>query len=255
MNKEFGKLTGNQFRQLVDLLPVMQAQQQEMLSDLAATSKERWSELLKGDYNWGWCYELPFISHIALAIVALGLGDYIKQTAAQPDPQQSILDDAHKDLIESHHPEFEVQDILGLVMSMGKTVNSICLYGRSLSALVEEVREKGDLESLFNAVRVDRTVVNCPTVADCIAKAELRSDQAFFNKLALAFKGPSKKQMASLAGMKFSFATLRELEINDLSDDKLERLMVETLEVYAKVGSAPKNLRAHYQHFRKFRTI
>ena len=61
--------------------------------------------------------------------------------------------------------------------------------------------------------------------------------------------------MASLAGMKFSFAALRELEINDLSDDKLEKLMVETLEVYAKVGSAPKNLRAHYQHFRKFKTI
>ena len=255
MPKEYKKLTGNQFRQLVDLLPVMQAQQQEMLSDLAATSEERWTELLKGDYNWGWCYELPFTSHIAISFVALGLGEYLKETASQPDPQQVILDDAHKDLIESHHPEFEIQDILGLVMSLGKTINSICLYGRSLSALVEEVREKGDLESLFNAVRVDRTVLNCPTVADCIAKAELRSDQAFFTKLQLALKGPSKKQMASLAGMKFSFATLKELEINDLSDIQLEKLMVETLEVYAKVGSAPKNLRAHYQHFRKFKTI
>ena len=55
--------------------------------------------------------------------------------------------------------------------------------------------------------------------------------------------------------MKFSFATLKELEINDLSDIQLEKLMVDTLEVYAKVGSAPKNLRAHYQHFRKFKTI
>ena len=226
-----------------------------MLSDLAATSDERWAELLKGDYSWGWCYELPFMSHIAICIVALGLSEHLKQAAAQSDPQQSILDDAHKDLIEAHHPDFELQDILALVMSMGKTVNSICLYGRSLSALVAEVREENDLESLFKAVRVDRTVMNCPTVADCIAKAELRSDQAFFDKLQLALKGPSKKQMASLSAMKFSFATLRELEINDLTDMQLEKLMVETLEVYAKVGTAPKNLRAHYQQFRKFKTI
>ena len=255
MQKEFGKLTSQQFRQLIDLLPIIQAQQREMLADLAATTEERWDELLTGGYNWGWCYELPFMGHIALTVVALGLGDYVKQAAGQADPQQLILDDAHKDLVENHHPSFEVQDILGLVMSIGKTVTSICLYGRSLSALIEDVRETGNVESLFNAVRVDRTALNCPTIADRIAKAELCSDDSFFKKLQLALKGPSKKQMASLSGMKYSFATLKELEIDDLSDIQLQKLMVETLEVYANVSSAPKNLRAHYQNFRKFKTI
>ena len=55
--------------------------------------------------------------------------------------------------------------------------------------------------------------------------------------------------------MKFSMHVLMDSGLKDLSDDELEELMVHVLEVYKDVPGARKNIRMHYQNFRKFPTI
>ncbi|MES2191588.1 MAG: hypothetical protein V4454_15825 [Pseudomonadota bacterium] len=255
LNKEYGKLTAAQFRGFVDQLPLFQGQAEEMRKAMRDTPKERWRELLKSDYSWAWIYEFPFIVHIVLAVYAFNLGDWVADVASSPDPQQKVLDEILNDPVEDFHPDLEIQDGLGITVSLTRTIQSILLFGRSLSALIQDVRETENLDSLFKAIKVDRSVVNCPTVADCIAKAELQDNKAFFKRLSNAFKGPSQKEWAGLAGMKFSFNFLREAEIDDLSDAELEQLMVHTLEVYKDVPGARKNLRMHYQNFRKFPSI
>jgi len=85
--------------------------------------------------------------------------------------------------------------------------------------------------------------------------AELVGDKKFFTRLSNALKGPSQKKWAGLAKMKLSFLILRELEINDLSDEALEQLMVHTLHAYQDVPGARKNLRMHYLNSRKLKTI
>lgn len=255
MKKEYGKLTAAQFRGFVDQLPLFQSQAEEMRKTMRATPKERWDELLKSDYSWAWIYEFPAVVHLLLCFHAFNLQEWAAEVAKAPDPQQKVLDEIHDDPIEDFHPDLEVQDGLGVVVSLTRTMQSILLYGRSLSALIQDVRVTENLDSLFKAIKVDRSVVSCQTAADCIAKAELQDDKAFFRRLSNAFKGPSQKEWAGLAGMKFSFNVLMEAEINDLSDIELEQLMVHTLEVYKDVPGARKNLRMHYQNFRKFPSI
>lgn len=255
MSKEYGKLTATQFRGFVDQLPVFQAVAEEMRKLMQDAPDAKWNEVLKEDYSWAWAYEFPLVVHLALATYAFGLTEWLTEVSASPDPQQRVLDDFNTEILGDFHPDLEIQDGVGLVVSVTRTLQSVLMYGRSLSALIQEVRDKGDLECLFKAIKMDRTVVNCPTVADRIAKAELQNDKAFFRRLSSAFKGPSQKEWAGLAGMKFSFSVLRELELNDLSDDDLEQLMVHTLDVYKDVPGARKNLRMHYQNSRKFKTI
>jgi len=253
-NKEYGKLTAAQFRSFIDQLPVFQAIAQDMRKLMQDTPDSKWNEILTEDYSWAWVYEFPLFLHLAVAAYAFNLAEWLKDVASSPDPQQRVLDDFHKDPVDGFHPDVDMQHGMGLVVSVARTMECILLFGRSLSALIQEVRDNNDLDSLFKAIKVDRTVVNCPTAADCIAKAELRNDKAFFRRLSNAFKGPSQKEWAGLAGMKFSFNVLRELELNNLSDDELEQLMVHTLGVYKDVPGARKNLRMHYQNFRKFET-
>lgn len=255
MSKEYGKLTASQFRSFVDQLPAFQSKAEDLRKFMQDTPGEKWHKILTEDYSWAWVYEYPFVLHLSVAVYALNLTEWINEVAASDDPQQRVLDDLHKETSDEFHPDVQAQHGLGLVVSVTRTMQSILLFGRSLSALIQEVRDNNDLDCLFKAIKVDRTVVNCPTVADCIAKAELRNDKAFFRRLGNAFKGPSKKEWAGLAAMKFSFNVLRELDLNDLSDNELEQLMVHTLEVYKDVPGARKNLRMHYQNSRKFKTI
>jgi hypothetical protein len=175
--------------------------------------------------------------------------------ANSDDPQQRVLDDLDVDQSDEFHPEVDGQIVIGLVISNIRTMQCIAMFGRSLSSLIHEARETGNPQCLFKAIKVDRTVVNCATAADFIAKAELRNDKAFFRALSNAYRGPSKKEWAGLAAMKISFHLLREMEQNCLSDDDLEHLMVHVLDVYKDVPGARKNLRMHYQNFRQFKTI
>jgi hypothetical protein len=79
------------------------------------------------------------------------------------------------------------------VFSLQRTILSVMLFQRSLSGLVQDVRETGNLDSMFNAIRVDRAVMSCSTFEDRIARAELMGDKRFFHRLRNALKGPTQK--------------------------------------------------------------
>ena len=114
-----------------------------------------------------------------------------------------------------------------------------------MSCLVAEVRESGPTadRALFDAVRLDRTIMACPTVAARISKAELQNETKFFQHLRNALKGPSRKHWDSYRDLRFSFAILREMNFDSLSDDQLEQLFMDTLKLYPNTPNARRNLR------------
>ncbi len=123
-----------------------------------------------------------------------------------------------------------------------------------MSGLVQDVREDGNLDSFFNAIRVDRTVMSCSTFSDRIARAELLGDKRFFLRLRNALKGPTQKHWMAYCDLRYSLFVLRELGFDTMSDAELEQLLVHTLKVYPNTPGARKNLRKHYQHSRKLPT-
>jgi len=256
MQKQYGKLTADQFREVIGMLPEIRYQQAELSEVIVQMSKEKLNALLVRGYSWGEIYEYSFIEHVAIAVVAFNYADTLSAAVRTDDPQRYVLD--HRDPSQDDvgtHPAFEKQALVGLAFSLQRTILSVMLFQRTLSGLIQEVREDDNMDSLFNAVRVDRTTMNCTTIADKIARAEMRQDKHFFIRLRNALKGPTQKHWAAYCDLRYSLFVLRELGFNSLSDVQLEKLLVQDLKVYPNTPSARKNLRAQYQQSRKIKTI
>lgn len=255
--EKYGKLTGQQLKRVLDnaqqLLPRAPAELQEALSQASSAQREN---LLRPGLNWACLYELPLAQHLGVVIHALNLGEHLKAlVAAKDDPGEALMRFMETEISDDHEPNAEPQEVLPLVFSMLRTIRSIQVYQRSMSSLVQEVRETGSHETLFKAVRIDRVAMSAPSIADCIARAELVGDKVFFQHLRNALKGPTNKHWDAYASLRAAFAVLRDMKVNDLSDAELETLMVDTLGVYKRVPGVRKNLRAQYQQSRKIKTI
>lgn len=259
MQKEFGKLTSDQFRAVIGKIPEVLDMLQEMNGLLASSPPAKFdSVMLGGCGSYGYVYELSFIEHLTLVLVALNRQDEVHEMAAAPDPQQALLDSLARDddADRPHNPLFERQSVVTLTYSLGRSIQSMVTYGRSISSLLQEVREKGDQEALLKAIRVDRVVLGCPTAMDVIARAQMRDNKAFFKRVRSALAGPSKKEWVGLDQMRYAFLILREMGVNELSEAALEELMVDKLQVYKPgKGDARRNLRAHYRVSRNMKTI
>ncbi|WP_156004204.1 hypothetical protein [Thiomonas sp. FB-6] len=257
MSKEFGSLSKTQFQNLIARLPEVKGQRDEMASMLHNMSEAKFDALMGEDFSWGGIYELSFVEHLAVVFTGFGRTEWLTAAAAAPDPQQRVLDamDEDDDGPDELPPGVEKGHVVALVFSLQRTVLSIQLYQRSLSALVKDVRETGNLDSLFKVIRVDRAAMSCPSIAQHIARAELRGDKRFFTRLRNALKGPIRKHWEGMADLRYSLVVLRELGFDKLTDNQLEQLLVHDLKVYPNTPTARKNLRAQYQQSRKLGTI
>ena len=256
MTKDYGKLTVGQLKELVGKLPEVSRQRTEFGRLLSELPKAKFDSLMTQGFSWGDIYENTFAEHIAIAVVAFGQVKWLHELEQQPDPQQEMLGTWNSDIEDADlHPGFEKQDLMGIAYSLQRTILSVMLFQRSLSGLIQEVRENDNMDSLFNAVRVDRTAMTCSTIADKIARAEMRQDKRFFLRLRNALKGPTQKHWAAYCDLRYSLYILRELGFTGLSDTELENLLVHNLKVYPNTPSARKNLRAQYTQSKKIKTI
>jgi len=256
--KEYGKLTHDQFDRIVRELPEIRGQMKE-LPELVRSNRERLAEILgPDDHSWGEIYGSPFLEQLAALCVILGLHKPILEVAKTDDPQEEVLNWLMKDGVldqwyDANQKIIDKKHLVWLLVVLQRNILSIMLYHKSMGALVEEVR-KGDEESFFKAIRIDKTVLLCQTFADRLSRAELSGDKDFFIRLRSAIKGPTKKHMAAIQDLRYSIAILRGMGFEDFSDNQLERLFIHT-RLYPNSASALKNLRKHIQDSRKISTI
>ncbi len=255
--KEFGKLTHDQFAKLVSRLPELRGQMSE-LPELMRQKEDRLDELLGSeDYSWGEIYEMPFLEQMAWLFVLLGLNVPLHEAAQSEDPQEAVTrwGETNSPLdawYETREKEIEWKHLVWLTVVLQRNILSIMLYGRSLGALIELVRQGHD-EFLFKAVRIDRTVLLASPCADRLSKAELTNDKEFFRHLCSAMKGLSKKHMIAIQDLRYSIVALRECGFDRFSDEDLERLFIRT-RLYPNSAGALKNLRKHIHESRKIKT-
>ncbi|OAI52518.1 hypothetical protein AYO46_00745 [Betaproteobacteria bacterium SCGC AG-212-J23] len=257
MEKEYRKLTADQFRRAIGQLPEVKASVRELPELLRTASSQKIREALQSGVYWAALYELPLVQHAAFGLYLLGQGDKLVEIAKAADPQGAMLQHMQGGELEGKGPDeadLDLGTVLAVVVSFQRTVFSIMLYKRSISALVAEVREGND-DSLFLAVRVDRAALTCPTIAQRIAKAELLGEKKFFERLRSALKGPSKKHWEFYSDLRYSLVLLRELGMDSMSDAELEHLLVDVLQVYPKTWSARKNLRKQYYESKRIKRL
>lgn len=252
--KEFGKLTTEQFKSLIQKLPELRKEGSSFAEAFRNIPEDRFKEMLEKDFYWAKVYELTFIEHVAFLLLALDKLEFMNSAKNSPDPTQYILDSLESDddytWSGGWHGLFGKQDLVGLVYSLRRTILSVMIYQKTINQLVEEVRQGID-DSLFDAVRLDRSIVAAPTIAARIAKAELRQDKNFFERLRKAIKGPLQKHWEAYKDLRFALYTLRDLGFDNLTDDQLVDLLVNQLKVYPDTFGAKKNLRKQYNQSKK----
>jgi hypothetical protein len=260
MEKVYGRLSADQFRELIEFVPEMLSMLRSVNAHIASIPAVKFDSVMPGDYGlYSHVYELPFVQHLSLVVVALNRLEEIKTMAASPDPQEAVLEMIrNRDEVDDkpQHPDVDDEKVVTLAYSLGRSIQSMVSYGRSISSLLQDVRENNNHESLLKAIRMDRAVIGCPTAMKLIARAQIRDNKAFFKNLRSALAGPSKKEWAGLNQMRYALVLLREMGLNDLSETALEDLLVDKLKVYpSSQGNARKNLRPHYRQSQKIPSI
>ena len=260
-------ITAEDLRALLDLWPSLMADaeesQQGMIEDQAKL-------LCEDAVPFAWCqyYELPIREHIILAITDIaqnfdGMLDpqqvviWLNQLATSPSQVGEIPKVAqhigqHFDAKETPSDELTermrplLADTLGKAWSMINALRCVLYHGCFLNELIERVRA-GDDKALFDAVRIDPTVIGCPSVVHRISKAALLKDDKFFGNLKKAINGKmAKREQANFQKMRLVLEVLHEGGATRLSDAQLHELFVEELNLYsgnAKGGGSAKALR------------
>ena len=255
MQKEYGKLTAEQFKAFVKYLPKLRAMAKELAELLRDTPNEKLQKFYKTAPVWADLYELPFLQVVVSGINGMGLAPRMDEAIASDNAYQFLQADLDNHFVDVPEPAVSLDVLLRHVMPIWFSLQSISYYGRRMPGLVALIRDHGEIDAVFKAVSIDPTAMNCPSIASVIARAQLSRDTDFHERLATALKGPSKKIMASLQDMRFSFFVLRELGIDDLSEKDVRELMVGVLGVYADSPSSGKNLNEAYRKSKNQKTI
>lgn len=199
-------------------------------------------------FSWSHLYELPVKEHFGKTLAPIlsdsnflkifqGLASSKDQIAHIPlmcdqvDAYFDTLDAPTKEEAQEFIPH--IAALFGLHLSSYFSLKCVFYYGCFLNELIAKARD-GDDKSLFNAIRLDPTVVGCQTAVLRISKAAFLQDHGFFKKLKAAICGKlSKREQANYQKMRLVLEILYEAKSDRLDDDQLHHLFVKALKLYS----------------------
>ncbi len=240
--KEFGKLSLDQLKELVVDLADLKPQRK----DLTARAKEDLKGFLKEsprDFSWADYYSLTIVEMVAFMLYVGGLNEELHTALKEEDPQQYLLD-TFKVLepdIRDMGDGKEVSEYVFTALSIAllKSIESIEIYGCSLNGLLARFRS-GDEKALFDIVKLDHSAVGNSEIASRIAKAGLQQDKQFFLRLSKAIKSTPLKYTQSHGPLRYMILTLYEMgQLSHLSTEDLYQLFCIDLKLYPTSGADP----------------
>lgn len=248
--KPYGKFTLEQLKQVLDLIHESRRVFPYLETVLREAGPEQVKTILGENFSWTYFYEMPFKEHIARSLFVLDWQHEIRKAARSNDPQQYALDffsriDFDKDWQGGYRGKYQKHHLLEVYLSVSRTMKSIMVYHKSLSTLLAEAAQGHD-KALFDAIRIDRSIVGCAVAKHRISYAEMIGDKKFFNHLHKALKGPDQKHWVSLEEMRYMMKAIVDTGGDNISGDNLEELCVERLKLYPRTPGAQKNLLKHF---------
>lgn len=254
----FGKISSDDLQLLLAEWPRIEAEVNEIRPMLAEDIGGMFSGV---PVQGSWCqyYEMPFVAHIDRVQKTFGLAEHVQAIASAPSPIQEAVRFTRE--VEKAFTAEEVVGIevarqlfpgvylaLGLSLSVYNSLRSLMVFGRSLNDLVCLVRANGrDADAaLFCAVKIDPSVLGCPSVLSRLSRAVLTNDQVFLKALKRSLLGKlTKREDKTYQRMRLVLYVLSDSGAGRLSGDQLYKLFVEELRIYSKTleGDPVKALR------------
>jgi hypothetical protein len=261
MNK-YGKLTAIDLKQLLGILPIVDQVKAEMDDVLLENqtnlnvhdiSIERWSHL----------YELSYNQHLSFFIKAFDLEDQLIQKHKQPNLNKAIIEEGFLDQTNFNEetPKEQIAAQLpswiGLTYSLFFTIKSLMVFGSYLNELIAIARDsqnaiKAD-QALLKAIKIDPSVMGCPTASARISHATVMKDKKFLKKLTNAVNGKlGQREAKNYQHIRLILQVLFEARADKLNDKDLKELFVNQLNLYSdSQHTAEKNLREFTDKFMK----
>ncbi len=233
--KEFGKLSSQQFKRLLDLVQKVLSEDID-LEQFIDENPDKVSNFIQDKVQWSIYYELPYPHFLGLFFIALGLNDKIKELASLDDPQEAAISWGESDPMLPPEPDDQSDEekflVFGLMIAMTRNFSAIQQFHISINELIYKAKE--DDEALFDAILVDRHVINTPTATTRIARAEATNDEAFFDLLSKAIrKTRPRRPQEDFDILRFMLSALDEAAgLSNLSYEQIHCLIVDDLQLY-----------------------
>lgn len=267
---KLGKLTSEDLFLLLTLIPAYE----EIIRDGQKTISEKRDKIFTPQSmssSWHHLYELSYNEHLARFIVDIGQADEVKEMAASDNPPQAgiaALKEAFQseegfDLKMDEETDLGLPLILGVTYSLNLNFKSLLTFGLYINELVA-IAAKGGKEgdkALFNAIKIDPTVIGCQSISRRISQAILEDDQKFMKGLKKAFQGKfTKRENRVYQLQRLIMQVLLETNAPALSAEDLYKLFVEQLKIASKdrdsdIGDVANNLRQFVYQFMKQKPV
>ena len=241
MEKEFGKLTKQQFSEVYALFVLAGSLKKELVEESKAHKNNRVLRALDCVSPWACWYDLPYEKHLAIFLIAIGLSDELHEITSKEDPQAAAIELAQKDdsrtLGSDDISDKELGLISSLMISNSFQMESMSIHGESLSQLLESAKE-GDEDALFRGIWVDRSLLHNPWVKNRIQIATFHEDRSFLSELSRAIsRSRPRKSKPEMDDLRFMHQVLEDsMGRKKLTFEKQYELLVDDLELYPDEG-------------------
>lgn len=241
MQKEFGNLTKQQFSEVYALFVLAGSLKKELVEKSKVHKNNRVLRALDCVSPWACWYDLPHEKHLGLSFIVLGLLDELHEITSKEDPQAAAIERAQKDvsitLGDNDISDEELGLIASLIITNSFQIESISIYGETLSKLLERAKED-DEDALFNGIWVDRSLIHNPWVENRIQIATFHEDKSFLSELSRAIsRTRPRKSKPELDDLRFMHQVLMvSLDRQKLTFEKQYELLVDDIELYPDEG-------------------
>ena len=251
------RLSTDQISQTLSLLPFLEKARAE-LSTMLGERTEKSEQFLKPGLAWVNLHQLALPQQMAIYFEIAGISRFMASASAAADPFAELAKlDAHPDYQEwkgGTDQKYGPQHLLGCLLAMLGSIESLVLYGFYLSELLWQFKSNGNDGALFKAITIDPTIIGAHIASHRLAQAAATKDEEFFFKLRSALKGKTGNQARYLTKFRFLMQVLLEQGDGNLPTAEIRKLAIH-LGAYAESPSAEKNLDELIRKFRKNKTI
>jgi hypothetical protein len=204
-------------------------------------------------WPWSTLYELTFMEHLGFFVYFTGLSGHLQQVAQAGNPQEEIYKWLVDDFLqEDDLPEgIEAHDLLCLLMSILKTLESKAVYGKNLSEQVEAFKGGNDT-AFIQAVRIDPSITHCETFSSKMARAVIEKDRRFLKRVGGAIRTPRWSPMIGYNLVRLLLSALHEAsDLDNLKYQEMYHFFSEELNLVAKQSPSKKAGDA-FKNFQQF---
>jgi hypothetical protein len=266
--KQYGVTTAENIRIFLEHWPKVKVEFEETWQSLTEGKELLFSKDAIG-FSWCHLYELPIKQHMVLPLTGFLQDDrFLKifQSFSSSKDQIGFIPEVFSQIdsyFEGLEPPSRAEAIelmpviavfFGASLSVFHSLRCVLYHGCFLNELIDRARD-GEEKALYDAIRLDPTVVGCKPAIELISKAALLQDKSFFAKLKAALNGNiAKRKQANYQKMRLVLEILHEAKSEKLNDDQLYGLFVKTLKLYSwneREGGNAKALRKFVDTYMK----